>query len=400
VTRGRRIRLGLIDIDSRQWMAGAVYLRNLAYALASLPADERPQIELVGTSDPRSSLAEDIAAMGLGRVGGAPGTGGRVAAMLSGLGRRLQNIGLWPLAADETGRLDILYPAGFGLDMANTVRLFWIADFQHVHLPHLFPSSEIEARQRGIADIARQDAILILSSRSALADFRTLFPDAVVRPRIWSFCSSFGPAEAGGANPREAYGLPAKFLYVANQFWAHKDHLTVFKALAILKTKGITPPIVCTGLEEDFREPGHFRSLREYITREGLENAVRFLGRVPRRDQVQIFRLAAAVVQPSLFEGWSTVVEDAKALGRPLILSDIPPHREQATESDAFFRAGSPEHLARVVEDRWSGLKPGPDLEAEQAARAWADRRRLEVGRAFMAIVHEALDGRGVGSTG
>src|SRR5262249_20598791 len=307
----------------------------------------------------------------------------RIAAILSRLGTGLRGVRRSGHALSNAGRFDILYPAGFGVTVPGTVPLFWIADFQHVHLPRLFAPSEIDARQRGAAEISRQDAILVLSSRSALRDFRSLFPDARVRPRIWSFCSSFGPAEAGGANPRQAYGLPAKFLYVPNQFWMHKDHLTVFKALTIVTRKGIRPPIVCTGLEQDYREPGHFASLRDYIAHAGLEDAVRFLGQVPRRDQVQIFRLAAAVVQPSLVEGWSTVVEDAKALGRPLILSDIPPHREQATQSSTFFRAGSPEDLARVIEDLWPNLNPGPDLDMEQNARAATDQRRLDAARAF-----------------
>jgi len=50
----RRIRLGLVDIDSRQWMAGGVYLRNLVYALASLPDDERPEVQLLGTAGMRA----------------------------------------------------------------------------------------------------------------------------------------------------------------------------------------------------------------------------------------------------------------------------------------------------------------------------------------------------------
>jgi glycosyltransferase involved in cell wall biosynthesis len=370
-----------------------VYLRNLVYALASLPADERPEIELVGVSDTGSPLADEVQALDLGRrVGGVQAkASGEKPSLISSLALWLLDKRRGSQAATGGDGPEILYPAGFGLEMPNVARLFWIADFQHAHLPHLFPVSEIEARQRGMADIARQDAILVLSSRSALNDFRALFPDAVVRPRIWSFCSSFGPDEEGGADPREAHGVPEKFLYVPNQFWAHKDHLTVFRALALLSRKGIRPPVVCTGLEEDFRVPGHFRSLREYVTREGLDSTVRFLGQVPRRDQVQIFRLAAAVVQPSLFEGWSTVVEDAKALGRSLILSDIPTHGEQAGEIAAFFRAGSPEALAKVVEDLWPRLAPGPDLASERAARARTDRRRLEVGRTFMGIVHEAL---------
>ncbi len=48
---------------------------------------------------------------------------------------------------------------------------------------------------------------------------------------------------------------------------------------------------------------------------------------------------AVAVINPSRFEGWSSSVEEAKALGKPLIVSDIPVHREQVagrTTADLF----------------------------------------------------------------
>jgi hypothetical protein len=38
-----------------------------------------------------------------------------------------------------------------------------------------------------------------------------------------------------------------------------------------------------------------------------------------------------------LFEGWSTVIEDARGFGRPLIVSDIPVDREQADSDTIFF---------------------------------------------------------------
>jgi glycosyltransferase involved in cell wall biosynthesis len=41
-------------------------------------------------------------------------------------------------------------------------------------------------------------------------------------------------------------------------------------------------------------------------------------------------------VNPSRFEGWSTTVEEAKAVGTPMLLSDIPVHREQAPHADFF----------------------------------------------------------------
>ncbi len=40
----------------------------------------------------------------------------------------------------------------------------------------------------------------------------------------------------------------------------------------------------------------------------------RFLGFIDRGEQLQLMKNSIAIVQPSLFEGWSTVVEDTKAM--------------------------------------------------------------------------------------
>jgi hypothetical protein len=48
------------------------------------------------------------------------------------------------------------------------------------------------------------------------------------------------------------------------------------------------------------------------------------VGFIDRAEQTMLLKNAISIVQPSLFEGWSTVVEDAKALNQYMILSDIP----------------------------------------------------------------------------
>jgi glycosyltransferase involved in cell wall biosynthesis len=50
-----------------------------------------------------------------------------------------------------------------------------------------------------------------------------------------------------------------------------------------------------------------------------------------------LMKNAQAVIQPSLFEGWSTVVEDAKALYQTLIVSDIAVHQEQLEQKAYYF---------------------------------------------------------------
>ncbi len=118
-----------------------------------------------------------------------------------------------------------------------------------------------------------------------------------------------------------------------------------------------------------------------------------FLGIIPRSEQIQLYRFAAAVVQPSQFEGWSTVIEDAKALGRPIIASSIDVHKEQLqwVENVHLFRASDPVHLSECIEVLWPDLTSGPDMGAEKLAAKRNDIRRIESAKAFMVIVEEAM---------
>jgi glycosyltransferase involved in cell wall biosynthesis len=186
--------------------------------------------------------------------------------------------------------------------------------------------------------------------------------------------------------------LPSKSAYLPNQFWAHKDHLTAFKALAQLRQRGVDLPLVCTGLEEDRRNPEHFAQLMRYLSENGIDGAVRCLGLVPRNDQIEIFRHASVVIQPSLFEGWSTVVEDTKTVGRPIIATDLSVHREQLKGYDRawHFRPSAAEELAALLERVWPELPPGPDVERERVAARDTERRRQDAARRFISIARLA----------
>ena len=55
---------------------------------------------------------------------------------------------------------------------------------------------------------------------------------------------------------------------------------------------------------------------------------------------------SVALLQPSLYEGWSTLVEEAKALSKFIVLSDLPVHREQINKNVAFFDPHNANELA------------------------------------------------------
>lgn len=376
----RKITIGIELIDDPAWMGGTLYLRNLAICLARLPEHERPTVRLIG--DP------NVVSRFLGEWGHLP-----IFATVSEpmLGRALRRFGL---PARTSAPIDVVYP-GFGAQIPGAVTVRWIPDFQHRYLPHLFSAAEIAARDRSIGQIAEEPGVVVLSSETAAEDFRRFYPRHRATPRVWHFFSLLDTAKPASHASIEKQGLPEKYLYLPNQFWAHKNHITVLKALARLRDEhGLVIPLVCTGAQADRRNEEHFAGLLQFIKERHLIYQVHLLGLIDRNDQVDIFRHAAGVVQPSLFEGWSTVVEDVRATGRPIFLSDLPVHREQNPAYCTYFSPESDEQLAATIASQWNDLRSGPDPVNEEKARDELESRVLGSAHVFYEIARLALGTR------
>ena len=368
------------------WQAGLLYVRNLVYTLSTLPPQERPRVRLLPVTAETVRRVQDLMDLDFIEIADASETSLRV--------RRVKRKFLQPFVGRPLDRafrdVDVTFP-GFGRPIPGVPQIHWIPDFQHVHLPHLFDEEELSRRDRRFAELASTPGTLILSSEAAKDDFVHLYPDARAKPTVWRFCSQMTRQEDGGKDPFTAFGLPEKYLYVANQFWVHKDHLTLFEALHELRSRRLAPVVVCTGSMEDGRDPTYIDQIKRFLRDRSLTDQVRVLGMLSRPDQVAVLRHAAAVVQPSRFEGWSTVVEDAKVVGRPVILSDIKVHREQMPEAH-FFSVGSVSSLADALANFLPQAVPGPDPEAEAQARVATHTRALEAARNFVSILRSAIE--------
>ena len=210
----------------------------------------------------------------------------------------------------------------------------------------------------------------MLSSEAARDDFAKFVPQYAGKSRVVPFPSLLAFAELAEdpTATRKKFNLPEKFALVANQFWAHKNHRLVIEALGLLKRKGIDLPVVMTGLPSDHRDPANknFSALLQAIAAAGLNSQITILGLAPYDDLVNLMRTATLIIQPSRFEGWSTVVQDAVALGRPLLCSDIDVHREQVPKALDFFPTDRAEVLAEILAAHWNNLTPGPNYALEQ----------------------------------
>jgi glycosyltransferase involved in cell wall biosynthesis len=284
-------------------------------------------------------------------------------------------------------KIHFAYPYLSGKRQTSKVQTAaWIPDFQHRFLTQFFSREEIESRDREFGSIARRDCNLFLSSNTAKQHFDKFYPDANAIIKVLPFHVRI-PEESYSVDPKESqdfYSLPDRFFIVSNQFYQHKNHLAVFDALAILKKRSIFPNIILTGYLYDYRVPAYQNTVLQAIHKADIAKQVFLLGLIPKKEQLQLLRRSLAIIQPSLFEGWSTVVEDARALGKPLILSDLPVHLEQNPPYAYYFDPNSAEALAEQIEVLWNDAEPGPDLEREEEARIQGLANVRSFGRRFL----------------
>ena len=232
----------------------------------------------------------------------------------------------------------------------------WIPDFQFKHHPELFPASVVAAEESRARKFVKHAHGLVVSSEAASNDAVAFFDARPDRLHVLHFAPKmdFAPLESNVWRDKvlARYGIDRPYVFLPNQYWQHKNHRLVAEALRALRTGGgAAPLVVSTGKAEDMRNPAYFGEFEALIRSAGLQADYRVLGVIPRQDMLVLLAHSMAVLNPSRFEGWSTTVEEAKALGKPLLVSDIAVHREQVAgmANSQRFGIDDPAALAALL---------------------------------------------------
>ncbi len=289
------------------------YARELCRALARVGGLEYRVLVPSIAAD----AADGLPAFVVRRYPASFSTRGRVRAMAGGIlrgGRLRRELELEELEAVHFP-LSVMLPLVSAPAAATT-----ILDLQHEFLPANFPRWERAYRRVLYGASARRSRIVIAISehaRGTLIERLGLAPERVRTIHLGVDLERFAP----GSTEREPF-----LLYPANR-WPHKNHETLFRALELLPEYRL----VLTGYDGPVPD--------------GVESR----GRVSADELVDLYRRAAALVFPSLYEGFGQPVLEALACGCPVACSDLSPLREVAGEAATYLDPGEPESIASAT---------------------------------------------------
>jgi glycosyltransferase involved in cell wall biosynthesis len=253
----------------------------------------------------------------------------------------------------DTDLKENVYPLYQDIQGANLNNAYyWIPDFQEEYYPNFFSAEELRAKRMMNKSLVAKGSSIIFSSTNALNDFNKFYPENLNVKRVLNFASFIdeGFRKLDISLLKKKFNIAKPYFIVPNQFWKHKNHMVVLKAIALLKETPLDFQIVFTGKLVDYRNPEYSNQLKQYIIDTEIDKYVLFLGFIDRDEQLKLMSESISIIQPSLFEGWSTVVEDSKVINQVILVSDIPLHREQIDTNATFFDPNDEVDLSQKME--------------------------------------------------
>ena len=163
------------------------------------------------------------------------------------------------------------------------------------------------------------------------------------------------------------------FLLYPARAWPHKNHARLFEAFAILRKHDPKLRLVLTG--------GGLERLGQ------LPDGVERWGIVPAAELASLYRRAACLVFPSLYEGFGLPPLEAMASGCPVAAANVAAIPEVCGDAAMLFDPNDPEAIADAVlqadshsdELREKGLARAAGFTWETSARAHDDVYRAAV---------------------
>lgn len=220
--------------------------------------------------------------------------------------------------------------------------IHWVPDFQFMYFPNLFKNrfDELRVKTKLICSSSKK---IILSSFDSMKDLQKLFDDKDKDIIIKTFVHQF-PVEIKINYQKQnkfrnilakEIGINKKYFLIANQFWDHKNYVLAFKAFHILNKFFPNIFLICCGSNKDSRNNNKINLKKK--------SYIKLLEGMPYDFIHFLHQNSLAYINPSLFEGWNTGVEEAKIYNKFLVLSDIDVHKEQVGKykKKLFFKKNS-----------------------------------------------------------
>ena len=269
-------------------------------------------------------------------------------------------------------RPDVFHAPHYVLPPAARCRaVVTIHDCIHLMFPQYLPNRAAYAYARVLmwTAVRRSHRILTVSeaSKRDIIHFFDVPPEKIVV--VYNAIDErfrTAPSEDVVARVRERYQLAQAFVLYVGNIKPHKNLVRLIEAYDLLRARGFDDMKLLIIGDEISKLP----ALRRAVHRHKLHKHVRFLGYLSDDTLAVLYRLAAAFVFPSLYEGFGLPPLEAMACGTPVVTSNVSSMPEVVGDAAVLVDPYEVNSIADGMQRVLSDSDLSAELRAKGIARA------------------------------
>jgi len=252
----------------------------------------------------------------------------------------------------QSYQADLLYflsPSPLCLQLQQLPYVMTVWDLCHRDYPE-FPEvradGEFARREQFYAGPALSQAVAVIvdSDHSATQLCRRYGLDRS-RIRVLPFLPRLSTFDSETVDIRQQFGIEADYVFYPAQFWAHKNHVYIVAALALLKTRhGVRLDAVFCG--KDYGNLSHVLQLAQQL---GIAGQIHYLGFADDALIPSLYRQSRALVMPTYFGPTNIPPLEAFHYDVPVCYPDLPGLRDQVGDAAYLMDLTKPDSLVQQL---------------------------------------------------
>lgn len=247
--------------------------------------------------------------------------------------------------------VDILWSLSPSVPTMEVPYIITVWDLEHRHHPY-FPEVSIEGqwanREKFYSKSLRRAAYILTGTKvgkNLINQFYNIPPERIkVLPfPTPSYClnDSYNKSEI----VLKKYRVPPNYLFYPSQFWPHKNHIGLLKAVRLLVDEyDIVFPVVFVGSDK-----GNQQYVRQMVSELKLSKHVHFLGFIPQDDLIALYRNAFALTYVTFLGPDNIPPLEAFGLRCPVIASKVTGAKEQLGDAALIVDPKDEKQIALAI---------------------------------------------------
>ena len=212
------------------------------------------------------------------------------------------------------------------------------------YFPELGQAGRWEAREEHYRKNLQRASAVVTGTREGKEQIERFFGVHPARILTLPHPTPHDALAFAGQAQRPPYQGPPRLLYPA-QFWAHKNHVGLLRALCTLRDRyDVRPQLLLAGSDQGNRS--HVEASAKKL---GVAAQVEFLGFVPRQTLLELYADVSLLVYPTTFGPENLPPLEAFAIGCPVVASRVPGADEQLGDAALMFDAHGIDGMAKSM---------------------------------------------------